>query len=84
MTDHPQSVALAARQPRQNNRCADKIGDTPHPPAGLGSQKFFSFIFFTDSFARAHGCWLPARVRQLKRLRIISVFFIFSDLLGST
>ncbi|MCW0976688.1 hypothetical protein [Pantoea sp. JV6] len=25
LTDHPQSVALASRQPRQNNRCADKI-----------------------------------------------------------
>ncbi|WP_158150468.1 hypothetical protein [Pantoea ananatis] len=45
MTDHPQSVALAARQPRQNNRCADKIGAKSHPPAGFGSQKFFSLIF---------------------------------------
>ncbi|WP_160268634.1 hypothetical protein [Kosakonia sacchari] len=30
---------------RQNKRVADKNGTTPHPPAGFGSGKFFSFVF---------------------------------------
>lgn len=27
---------------------SDKICTTPHPPAGFGSQKFFSFIFLQN------------------------------------
>lgn len=39
---------------RQKKHLSDENGTTPHPPAGFGSRKFFSFIFLqTDTPARA-------------------------------
>jgi len=58
--DRSHSMALAAPQPRQNNRPTHQIRATPHPPAGFASGKFFSFIFLqTAAPGRAAAGFLP-------------------------
>lgn len=75
-TDHAYSGALA------RHSTAKKIFRRPKshytaPACGFWIIKIFQFYFSSNQTAWPHQCWRLSRNPKLKRLKRISVFFIF-------
>ncbi|NBG15366.1 hypothetical protein [Enterobacter cloacae] len=79
-TDRVHSRALA------RHSMAKKIFRRPKshytaPACGFWIIKIFQFYFYTNQTARPRQCWRLCGKPELKRLKKISVFFTFMDLL---
>ncbi|MHA0900868.1 hypothetical protein [Enterobacter ludwigii] len=77
-TDRAHSGALARHSTAKKFFRRPKSHYTA-PACGFWIIKIFQFYFSTNQTARPRQCWRPYKKPELKRLKRISVFFIFVD-----
>ncbi|HHT4822461.1 TPA: hypothetical protein ACTY3W_003699 [Enterobacter roggenkampii] len=78
-TDRAHSGALASHSTDKKIFRRPKSHYTA-PACGFWIIKFFQFYFSSNQTARPRQCWRLCGKPKLKRLKRISVFFIFMDL----